>query len=331
MAVHTDPLAEQRPWLDGENEFTVRVRQMTWESDGVVSLDLVSDEGHVLPAWQPGAHIDLVLSASLVRQYSLCGSPADTTGYRVAVLREEQSLGGSTFVHDRLRVGQQLRVVGPRNNFGLASAESYLFIAGGIGITPILPMIAAAEEAGVPWRLLYGGARRVGMAFLGELDRWGDRITVFPEDEGPRMDLPTIVADLAPGEHIYACGPSPMLEELEELCDPLPGQVLHLERFMAKAREDTSATDEEISVLCRASDVELSVPADQTILEAMEAAGISWPNSCREGICGSCEAVVCEGVPDHRDSLLSPEEQEAGETLMVCVSRAQTPRLVIDA
>lgn len=331
MTAYGYQLVEPSPWLEGENEFTARVVNMSWESDRVISVRFASTTGHPLPAWTAGSHIDVRLSSSMVRQYSLCGDPTDLGTYRIAVRREDHGQGGSSFVHDRLRLGQELRITGPRNNFELKPADSYLFIAGGIGLTPLLPMMQAADAAGTPWRLLYAGAGRSHMAFLAEVGRWGNAVELHPDDEGARIDLRKTVSGLGAGEHIYACGPAPMLEELEEICgQQCPGR-LHLERFMPKRREDTSATDASIEVECRASKVNLTVPATCSILDAMEEAGIDWPSSCREGICGTCEATVLEGVPEHRDSLLSPEEQESGETLMVCVSRAKSERLVIDA
>ncbi len=331
MAAGVDALEQESRWLDGENEFAVRVVQLTLESDCIVSMLLASPSGHSLPAWTPGAHVDLHLGNSLVRQYSLCGDPNDLTSYRLAVLREDRGRGGSSFVHDRLRIGQELRITGPRNNFGIEPAAAYVFIAGGIGITPILPMIRWAEAASVPWRLLYTGSARSRMAFLAEVDRWAENVHLHPADEGVRLDLSKVVMELDADEHLYACGPAPMLEDLEGLCAQwCPGR-LHIERFMPKRREDTSATDGTLEVECRASNVSLTVPGSCSILEAMEEAGIDWPSSCREGICGTCEVAVLEGTPDHRDSLLSPDEQESGETLMVCVSRAKTERLVIDA
>lgn len=331
VTAYAAQLAEPSPWLDGENDFIARVVQMTWESDRVVSLRLASTSGHRLPAWTAGSHIDVHLGSSIVRQYSLCGSPAELDTYRIAVLREEHGQGGSSYVHEKLRIGQELRITGPRNNFQLKPAKSYVFVAGGIGITPLLPMITEADASATPWRLLYAGSGRSHMAFLAEVDSWGDRVELHPDDEGARIDLVKTVDGLAEDEHLYACGPAAMLEELESLCAEKRPGCLHLERFMPKRREDTSSTDGTIEVECRASNISVSVPGTCSILDAMEQAGIDWPSSCREGVCGTCEATVLEGVPDHRDSLLSPEEQESGETLMVCVSRAKTDRLVIDA
>lgn len=331
MTAYMDRLSEPPPWLDGENEFTARVVQMTWETDRVMSVRLASTAGHPLPQWTAGSHIDLHLGNSLVRQYSLCGDPTDCGSYRIAVLREEHGQGGSSYVHEKLRIGNELRITGPRNNFRLEPAGRYLFLAGGIGITPLLPMIRAADASGTPWRMLYAGSGRRRMAFLDEVGAWGERVELHVEDEGGRIDLAKVVEGLEVDEHIYACGPAAMLEELEEVCAVRCPGSLHLERFMPKRREDTSATDGTIEVECRASGVTLSVPGHCSILDAMQQAGIDWPSSCREGVCGTCEAAVLDGVPEHRDSLLSPEEQESGETLMVCVSRAKTDRLVIDA
>src|SRR5580765_2678738 len=168
---------------DGDIGMQLLVKQLTWESDGVLSIGLVDPDGADLPTWAPGAHIDLTLRSSIVRQYSLCGDPSDRRSYRVAVLREQAALGGSEFVHEGLRPGHRLDVAGPRNNFTLLPARRYVFIAGGIGITPILPMIKAVHARGADWTLYYGGRRRASMAFLDELASYGHHVKVLPEDE----------------------------------------------------------------------------------------------------------------------------------------------------
>jgi ferredoxin-NADP reductase len=294
-------------------------------AEDVVGLTLRAAGGGPLPAWRPGAHIDLRLAGDLVRQYSLCGDPADPGEWRVAVLREPDGRGGSAYVHDRLVEGVRLTADGPRNHFPLDPAPRYLFVAGGIGITPILPMIAAAEAAGAGWRLLYGGRRRSSMAFLPELAGYGgDRVSVMPQDEHGLLDLDGYLAGRDPGTLVYCCGPEPLLAAMEERCDP---DSLRVERFAPKA-VDGPVTSFEVQ-LGKGGRV-LAVPEDRSILEVLEEAGVAVLSSCQEGTCGTCETGVLDGVPDHRDSILTPKEREAADVMMICVSRSCDARLVLD-
>ncbi|MEV1082584.1 PDR/VanB family oxidoreductase [Streptomyces sp. NPDC050211] len=295
-------------------------------ADGVLALTLRHPLGEELPAWEPGAHIDVVLGPELERQYSLCGDPADRSVWRVAVLREPDGRGGSAYVHGQLGPGDKVRVRGPRNHFALASAPRYHFIAGGIGITPILPMLAAAEAAGAEWTLLYGGRSRRSMAFTEELRRYGDRVTVAPQDEAGLLDLASVLDDLPEGTLVYCCGPGPLLDAVEERC---PAGVLHVERFSPKEQQRTG-DDEEFEVVLQQSGRTLTVPPDVSVLDTVRAAGVEVLFSCTEGTCGTCETDVIEGTPDHRDSVLTDEEREAGETMLICVSRCQGKRLVLD-
>ncbi|MBV9921279.1 MAG: oxidoreductase [Pseudonocardia sp.] len=313
-----------------EPRLELLVKQMTWESDGVLSLALVDPDGKPLPGWTPGAHIDLTLRGSLVRQYSLCGDPADTGRYRVAVLREQAALGGSEFVHEGLRPGHRLQVAGPRNNFAFLPARRYVFIAGGIGITPILGMIRTAEAAGADWELHYGGRRRASMAFLDELAAFGDRVHVLPEDEVGRLDLAAVLPGPVEGVLVYCCGPEGLLAAVEQHTADWAEGCLQVERFKAKTREAPEDGERSVQVVAQRSGTTVEARPDCSLLDALEAAGIAVPNSCRDGICGTCETRVLDGVPDHRDSLLSAAEQAAGKTMMVCVSRAKSDRLVLD-
>ncbi|WP_328352258.1 PDR/VanB family oxidoreductase [Streptomyces sp. NBC_00445] len=295
-------------------------------ADGVLALTLRHPLGEELPAWEPGAHIDVVLGPELERQYSLCGDPADRSAWRIAVLREPDGRGGSAYVHGQLGPGDKVRVRGPRNHFALAPTPRYRFIAGGIGITPILPMLAAADAAGAEWTLLYGGRTRQSMAFTEELRRYGDRVTVAPQDEAGLLDLSSVLDDLPEGTLVYCCGPGPLLDAVEERC---PAGVLHVERFSPKEQQRTG-DDEEFEVVLQQSGRTLTVPADASVLDTVRAAGVEVLFSCTEGTCGTCETDVVEGTPDHRDSVLTDEEREAGETMLICVSRCRGKRLVLD-
>lgn len=313
-----------------ELELDVLLARKETLADGVVRLTLRHPAGDPLPPWQPGAHIDLLLGPDLVRQYSLCGDPADRSVLRVAVLREPAGRGGSAYVHDSLADGARLRIRGPRNHFALEDAPRYLFIAGGIGITPIVPMIARAQARGADWRLVYGGRSRASMAFRDELSaRYGDRVRVFPQDETGLLDLATLLGESEEGTAIYCCGPEPLLAAVEQRCAAWPAGTLHVERFSPKEGADDGQRTEFEVELAR-SGVSITVPAEKSILHAVEEAGVAVLSSCQEGTCGTCETPVLEGVPDHRDSLLTEEEQAANDTMMICVSRCQGRRLVLD-
>ncbi|WP_433508201.1 PDR/VanB family oxidoreductase [Pseudonocardia halophobica] len=299
-------------------------------ADGVVQLTLRDPAGADLPAWEPGAHVDLVLTDGLTRQYSLCGDPAERSVLQVAVLREPAGRGGSAHVHDVLAEGDTVRVRGPRNHFALAPAPRYLFLAGGIGITPILPMIAAAEAAGADWRLVYGGRTRASMAFRDRLEeRHPDRVDVRPQDETGLLDLAALLGEPVEGTAVYCCGPEPLLSAVEERCAAWPAGTLHLERFAPKAGADDGPR-EAFEVELAQTGTTLTVPADRSILEVVEEAGVGILSSCREGTCGTCETGVLGGVADHRDSVLTAEEQAANDAMMICVSRSCSARLVLD-
>ncbi|WP_405727920.1 PDR/VanB family oxidoreductase [Streptomyces sp. NBC_00028] len=301
------------------------VERAEFAADGVLALSLRHPLGESLPAWEPGAHIDVVLGPGLERQYSLCGDPADRAAWRIAVLREPDGRGGSAHVHEQLGQGDKVRVRGPRNHFAFRPAARYRFVAGGIGITPILPMLAAAEAAGAEWTLLYGGRTRQSMAFTEELSRYGDRVTVAPQDETGLLDLASVLDSVAEGTLVYCCGPGPLLDAVEARC---PAGCLHMERFTPKEQQGGENTEFEVE-LAR-SGATVTVAADVSVLDAVRAAGVEVLFSCTEGTCGTCETDVLDGTPDHRDSVLTDEEQEAGETMMICVSRCRGRRLVLD-
>ena len=294
-------------------------------ADGVVLLSLRDPDGLPLPPWAPGAHVDLVLADGLVRQYSLCGDPHDTSVFRVAVLREQAGRGGSQHVHDVLAAGQLIEVLGPRNHFPLVEAARYLFIAGGIGITPILPMIEQVAAAGQDWRLVYGGRTLASMAFRAELERHAN-VEIRPQDEHGLLDLPALFADLDDDTAVYCCGPEPLLAAVEQHRGT---GSLHVERFEPKAGA-TAGPRQEFEVELAQTGGVLRIPADRSILEVLEESGVPVLSSCQEGTCGTCETVVLSGTPDHRDSLLSEDEQQQGDVMMICVSRARSDRLVLD-
>jgi len=313
---------------------SVRLAARTRLADGVLALWLVPAGARPLPAWTPGAHIDVRLPGGLLRQYSLCGSPASQLGWRIAVLLEPGGRGGSARLHQDLAEGDELTVSPPRNHFELHNADAYLFIAGGIGITPILPMIAEAERLGRPWRLAYAGRSRATMAFLDELGRYGGKVTLWPGDETGRMDLAALLAPVAsavPGPAVYCCGPASLLDDVAARCAALglPAGTLHIERFTPQDGAAGHAGDR-FEVELASSGRVIAVDGGQSVLAALRAAGVEMLSSCEEGTCGTCETGVVAGIPDHRDTVLTPAEQAACDLMMVCVSRAKTPRLVLD-
>ena len=315
--------------LTREFEADVRVEGKDEVADGVVALTLRQIADSPLPRWSPGAHVDLILDGVPTRQYSLCGDPADHHLWRLGILRDAQGGGGSRFVHDRLRAGDTVRVRGPRNNFELVDSPRYQFIAGGIGITPILPMIGAASAAGADWNLLYGGRYRASMAFLPELARYGDRVTVAPQDETGLLDLHALLGTPQPDMLVYCCGPEPLLAAVEARCRAWPARSLRVERFSARPLT-APVRAEAFEVELAASELTLTIPPDRSILDVVEEAGVGVLSSCAEGTCGTCETAVLSGVPDHRDSVLTEQERQARDCMMICVSRSCTARLVLD-
>ncbi|WP_320775415.1 PDR/VanB family oxidoreductase [Streptomyces sp. CRN 30] len=291
-------------------------------ADGVVLLRL---EGHGLPRWEPGAHLDLVLPSGLVRQYSLCGDPEDTSSYTVAARLVEDGRGGSREVHEQVLEGTEVRVRGPRNRFPLADAPSYVFVAGGIGITPLLPMVRALPE-GTEWRLLYGGRSRGSMPFLEELaklDPDGTRVTVVAEDEQGLPDLDTFLGTSSADTAVYCCGPEPMMAAVAERMPE--GAAPHLERFAPRV---SPGGDGEFEVELRRSGHVLTVGPDTSVLAAVREELPRTPYSCEQGWCGTCQQRVLEGAIDHRDELLT--DAERGDSMLICVSRARGERLVLD-
>lgn len=296
----------------------------------VVRLTLARPDGAELPAWRPGAHIDLRLTPELTRPYSLCSDPNDRAHWQIAVLHQPDGRGGSAHVHDHLAPGDPIRIRGPRDHFALRPSPRYLFLAGGIGITPLVPMLAEAERRGAEWELVYGGRSLASMAFHAELRAaHGERVRLVPQDEHGLPDLDALLGTPRPDTLVYCCGPEGLLRAVEQLCAPWPEDTLHTERFVPRSGQPAAA-QVEFEVELTRSGRTVTVPPGTSVLEAVENAGVPVLSSCREGTCGTCETAVLAGTVDHRDSLLTPEEQEAHDTMMICVSRAACPRLVLD-
>ncbi|MFJ3894580.1 PDR/VanB family oxidoreductase [Streptomyces sp. NPDC090083] len=310
-----DPPVSGRPRT---RALRLRVAARETVAEDVVRLRL---EGVDLPRWEPGAHIDLVLPSGLVRQYSLCGDPADTSSYTVAVRLVRDGRGGSREVHEQVREGTELEVRGPRNRFPLIAAPSYVFVVGGIGITPVLPMLRALPE-GADWRLVYAGRTPDSMPFLDELAEFGaDRVTVA---SGRRPELDALRAELPEETVVYCCGPEEMMAAVAERFPDV-----RLERFAPRAQlGGASGGDTAFEVELRRSGRTLTVAADSTVLAAVRAELPDTLYSCEQGFCGTCQQRVVEGEVEHRDELLTDAERD--DSMLICVSRARGERIVLD-
>lgn len=302
------------------------VREIVRETPSIVTLRLEHPDGRVLPAWEPGAHLDVQLVTRHERQYSLCGDPADTRAYRIAVLREDLSRGSSAYVHRFLRVGSTVHVRPPRNLFPLGDADAYLLLAAGIGITPILAMARHLASVGADWRMIVLARRREDVAFAAELAAFGDRARLHLSGELGRLDLGAVLGGQAAGTDVYACGPGGFTDELGERSAALPpGVRVHLERFEPK--KQVHGPDVAFTVVAARSDRRIEVPADRPMLGTLQGAGLDVAGSCLRGVCGSCAVTVLGGVADHRDSLTT---EPASTTIYPCVSRSLTPEIVLD-
>ncbi|WP_439681330.1 PDR/VanB family oxidoreductase [Embleya sp. MST-111070] len=297
-------------------------------ADGVVALTLRRPGGLRLPDWAPGAHIDLVLPDGTTRQYSLCGDRWDAYTYRVAVLREADGRGGSVHVHDGLSPGDLVGLGGPRNHFPLVPSERYLFIAGGIGITPLLPMIRQARIVGADWRLLYGGRSRTSMAFADELATHGERVHIRPQDEYGLLDLDAWLGEPRPDTRVYACGPAALLTAVEKRCRAWPPYALRTERFSTSLSAPVRDLPFDVELPCSGRTV--TVWPQVSVVDALREAGVDVLTSCGQGTCGTCLTPVLAGRPDHRDTVLTDDERAAGACMLPCVSRSLDERLVLD-
>jgi len=306
----------------------MRVADRTDAAEGVVHLRLERVDTSVeLPTWKPGAHIDLRSDGGLIRQYSLCGEPNDDH-FEIAVLRVDDGRGGSNWVHDALREGAEVDIAGPRNRFELADAPEYLFIAGGIGITPILPMIREVDSRNLPWRLVYGGRTRRSMAFADRLtEEFGDRVELVPAEEHGLLDLLGVLDAERRGRRVYCCGPEPLLAAVEGLMAGRASEYLHVERFAAG---DVDTSGDAFDVEIASTGKTIRVDEGQSIIDALAAGGIEVDFSCREGTCGTCETGVLGGIPDHRDEVLDDDEKAQNDVMMICVGRCQQGPLLLD-
>ena len=310
-------------------ELQLRVKASTWEAPNIISYELRPPGGGELPPFTAGAHIDLHLGNGLIRSYSLLNSQAERYRYVIGVQKDAATRGGSKWVHDHIRAGELVTIGAPRNNFPLAErAEHSILFAGGIGITPILSMVERLSALRRSWELYYCARTRAAAAFVDRLEHRREvRFHFDGEPGGAMLDLAPIIRSAAATTHFYCCGPLGMLSAFEAATAHLPGERVHVEYFSAK---EPPAHEGGFTVVLAKSGRQIPVPAGKTILDALLDAGVDVPFSCKEGVCGTCETPVLDGDPDHRDLILTKEEQAANRSMMICCSGAKTERLVLD-
>ena len=313
----------------------LRVQQMTWEAENVLSIRLTRIESEApLPEWRPGAHIDVYVADGTTRQYSLCGDPSDLSYYQIAVLREPQSRGGSAYLHEQLRVGDRLLVTRPKHHFNLEEAPFHALVAGGIGITPIMTFAEELERSGRPYSVTYGGRTAESMAFRKRLAALGDKVSFLAEDVDGRPDLDAIVRSVPEGGLVYVCGPLPLLRAVEAAAEAVHGPDQDLVRFELFSRAGIETSDEpppmegdSYELVLAESGHTLRLKPDANILDVVLALGVEIENDCRDGICGSCITPILEGTVDHRDLVLTKREQAAMDQMLICVSKPTCARL----
>jgi ferredoxin-NADP reductase len=317
-----------------DNTLEVRIKRICYEAENINSYELVAPSGGDLLPFTAGAHIDLHLPNGMLRSYSLLNDQRERHRYVVAVNKDAASRGGSSFVHANIRVGDLITISHPRNNFVLhEEAEYSVLIAGGIGITPLLSMVRRLDQLGRSWKLFYAARTRAAAAFLDEFSAFRPNgalnlhVDFDDERSGRVFDLAAIVRDAPPHAHLYCCGPVPMLEAFEAATADRPGDHVHVEYFRAK---EAPAAEGGFEVKLVRSKRTIAVEAGKTILDALIDAGIAVNYACAEGVCGTCETRLLEGVPDHRDQFLSKQEQAANKTIMICCSGAKSGTLVLD-
>lgn len=313
---------------------TVKVNKITQEAEDIRSFELVDPEGRLLPMFTAGGHIDIELGNGLARQYSLANDPRDVDRYVIAVLREPESRGGSTWMHDELKEGATVTVHTPRNNFPLVeNAKHHILLAGGIGVTPMMAMARELHNRGESFELHYCTRTPAKTAFLKEIQEgpFADKVHFHHDNGNPAdgLDIAGLLKDVREGTHIYYCGPTGFMHACEQAAAHWPKGTVHFEFFSV---DDTveHGEDTAFQIKIASTGAVLDVPADKSIVDVLRANGIEVETMCEEGICGTCATVLLEGEPDHRDFVLDDEEKARGEFIMVCCSRSKSPMLVLD-
>ena len=314
--------------------FPARIIAITLEAEDILSFVLRPMNPALPEQIDPGSHVDVHLPNGMMRSYSLSNGPEEKRGYRLTVARDANSRGGSVYTHDQLRVGQIIDISKPRNNFRLAEQASMsVFISGGIGVTPFIPMIVRLNELGSPWRMHYCARSRDRAAFVKEIEQLaasgsGEFMANY-DDESGLLNLAGTLAAVPAGADVYCCGPTGMLDAFRAGAQKasIASDHVHFEYFSSNIER---AAEGGFLVVLNKSGAEIPVEPGQTILQALTEHGVNVPYCCEEGICGSCETRVIDGLPDHRDMILSEEERQESKTMMICCSGSKSPRLVLD-
>lgn len=315
---------------------TVRVHRIEWKCEGVLEFVLAGVDGHALPSSCPGAHIDVHVPGAGIRQYSLLNPDAGGNRYRIAVRKDLSGRGGSRAMHEQVRVGDILTISPPRNLFPLdQEAAYYWLVAGGIGITPLLAMANTLQTLGKPFHLHYCTREAALTPFREEIEAasWRPDVSFIHDAGDPRrgLDVAQLMSGWTPGIQVYACGPAPMLDALLAAGSGLPDGAVRFERFSAPAAEALGADGSQFMVRIFSTGLEIAVPPDKTVLECLREAGVEVETSCEQGVCGTCRVGVLSGVPEHHCYVLTPQERQANDQMMVCVSRARAgEELVLD-
>jgi ferredoxin-NADP reductase len=309
---------------------SVIVKSKISEGDDLWRFILTTPNGNALPAWTPGAHVDLI-SNGFRRKYSLCGAPEDHGTLQVVIQRESQSRGGSRYFCDSLEVGQVLQLSGPKNLFKLdETAQRFILIAGGIGITPVIAMADRLKQLGKSYEVHYAGRSRNTMAFLNRIQKdHGKNLYLYIKAEGRRMALSSTLAGVHADTRVYACGPNRLIEELESLSEQWPEDTLHFEHFSADGSSLDPSKEHSFIAYLKDSNIEVDVAADSTLLQALQSAGFDVPCDCNEGLCGTCEVSVIDGEVDHRDKVLTKAERATNKRMLACCSRASNEKIIL--
>jgi ferredoxin-NADP reductase len=306
----------------------VRLQSITYEAKDVNLFEFIALNGQKLQAFSAGSHIDVYLPNGLIRQYSLCNSPLENDRYVIGVKRDAESRGGSTLMHDELKVGIKLKISLPRNNFPLSNQLQHsVLIGGGIGITPLISMAHELSAKNASWQLFCSFKSRSDVALSWQFDPSKVHLHIDNESQNGFLDMASILSNAPEGSHFYCCGPEPMLNQFIELSKSIDSSRIHFEFFKPIA---TKVSGDSFEVNLHQTKKRFQVGPDQTILQVLQKNGISAPGSCEQGICGTCETLVLDGIPDHRDSLLSAEEKSTNKVMMICCSRSLSPSITLD-